>query len=160
MTTKQYQPGFLIRLDNLATLDVHLLRDLTPKPLKQYTIPGYVTIAGLSRARTTGQSNFLTRVRAHLIAFRLAGHGREWGERVLARIWSMVDEIWPPADLCPADAEQIEAFADSDEDRVYCLWKNGRTSAAEYASALEAQLSGTRTLLVSIRQRIAARVDR
>jgi hypothetical protein len=157
---KQYQGVFLMRLDDLATHDVQLLRELTPRPLKQYTLTGHVTIAGLSRARTTGQSNFLTRVRAHLIAFRLAGHGREWGERVLARIWSMVDEIWPPADLCPVDAEQLEAFADSDEDRTYTAWKNGRATHEEYASALEAQLSGTRTLLVSVRQRIAARVGR
>lgn len=128
--TNQYQGAFLMRLDNLARLDIELLRDLTPLPLKKYRLTGHVSVAALSRARTSGQHNFLTRVRAHLIAFRLAGHGREWGERVLARIQSMVDEVWPVCELGPVDAVQLEAFAD----------------------AIERQVAASKTLYATIRQ--------
>lgn len=153
--TKQFSAPIALRLNGHTDEDRQLVREIMPKPAKCYELPG-LDKSGISRMKASGQNNVFARLRLIVIAIRLAGHPRSFGERILGWFDALIEECWPTREIDDTQAEIDEADADAHEDLTYARWKCGVATDQEYEAALAKAVDSSRTRLVSLRYRIAS----
>lgn len=109
----------LVRIEQLREEAAALLMRVTGgehAELKPFEITGALCRSTLSRGRRGDDSNVIFRQDVHFVAFRQAGRSRADAEAILEHYATIIEELWPSAEIDYTSAIRSAQISDSNED--------------------------------------------